>query len=131
MSSTSLAVKYSTWPAMLPFELALGIHDLDTILEGHGLEREDWEDFEQNPLFRREVAAAVKEVHTSGISFKRKAAVQAEMYLQQMDNLMHDLDTAPTTKLEIFKTMVKCGDLEPKSDKQGATAGQFNIQINF
>lgn len=129
--STSLAIKNVTWPAMLPFELALGIHSLEDILEGHGLSHFDWEMIEDNPLFKREVAAAMLEVAETGMSFKRKAAVQAETYLKDMDDLMASIDTAPSTKLEIFKTLVKCGDLEPKGEKQGSLAGQFNIQINF
>lgn len=129
--STALAIKHTTWPAMLPFELALGIHSLEAILDGHGLSLYDWEIIEDNPLFKREVAAAMLEVAESGMSFRRKAAVQAETYLLDMDNLMNSVDTAPSTKLDIFKTLVKCGDLEPKDSKAGATAGQFNIQINF
>lgn len=129
--STSLAIKHVTWPAMLPFELALGIHPLDTILEGHGLSHYDWELIEENTLFRKEVAAALKEVHETGMSFKRKSAVQAEMYLEELDALMNSVDTAPSVKLEVFKTLVKCGELEPKTDKQSAAGGQFNIQINF
>lgn len=130
--SLSIATKHTQWPALLPFEIALGIEDMPTILARHGLDWQEWEIIQNNSSFRKELVAAHKEVAESGMSFRRKAAIQAEMYLQELDAVMFAVDTAPSTKLEIFKTLVKCGDLEPVHKGESATAGNaFNIQINF
>jgi hypothetical protein len=121
------------WPATLPFEVALGIHPLDEILLRHDLDRAQWAEIEGNKVFRQELIGAQQEIAESGLSFKRRAALQAELYLEEVDNLMLDPDTAPSLKLEIFKTMVKCGDLEPvpAKDKDAGSNQTFNIQINI
>jgi len=131
--SLALATKHTQWPALLPFEIALGIENLPTILENHDLSYDEWELIQCNATFRKELMAAHKEVAETGMSFRRKAAIQAEMYLTELDAVMFAPDTAPSTKLEIFKTLVKCGDLDPAQKKEdGSNQGTaFNIQINF
>lgn len=130
--SLAIATRHTQWPALLPFEIALGIEDTPTILDRHELSWAEWDLIQNNASFRKELINAHKEVAESGISFRRKAAIQAEMYLAELDSVMFAVDTAPSTKLEIFKTLVKCGDLEPVHKGESAPVGNaFNIQINF
>ena len=85
-----------------------------------------------NRAFRIDLARARKELQESGISFKRKAAIQAEMYLKNMDDLMADSDTSPTVKHTIFRSMALLGELEPKKDSDEIGGGlNFAIQINM
>ncbi len=119
------------WPALLPFELALGVEDLSTILQSHDIGEREWEVIQNNSTFRRELVAAHKEVAESGISFRRKAAIQAEMYLEELDLIMTSSDTPSSLKLEIFKTLVKYGELEPIREEARGPNSAFNIQINF
>ena len=129
--SSAIVRTDASWPATLPFEVALGVHSLDEILTSHGLDTDDWEILTRNTSFRKELIAAQKEVAETGLSFQRKAAIQAEMYLSDIDALMCGSETAPSIKLEIFKTLAKYGNLEPAPAKEQDNASTFNIQINF
>jgi hypothetical protein len=119
-----------SWPPQLTMDLALGVDALGDILERCALSESQYELLMLNPAFRGELLMLRKEVAEKGITFKRKAAVQAEMYLNQMDDLILDPNTAPSVKLEIFKTLSKLGGLEPKEEKGDATS-VANIQINI
>lgn len=123
----------AAWPPQLPFDIALGIKSLEEILEQHGLEYAEWLVIQKHPVFKSELAAAHSEITESGMSFRRKAALQAELYLEELDRLMMDPEVAPSTRVDIFKTLVKCGDLEPAAKKaDDADSKQtFNIQINL
>lgn len=120
------------WSSKLLFDLALGIDDLETILTRHALPVAAYSALCENPHFRRDLVVLTKELQESGVSFKRKAALQAEMYLEDMDNLMREAATPPSVKKDIFIHMAKLGELEPEKKTEGSSVGAaFNIQINL
>jgi hypothetical protein len=121
------------WPAALTIDMALALDPVEDVLERYGLTTTQWDMLQDNPAFRLDLARTRKELAESGLSFKRKAATQAEMYLMDMDNLMTDPDVAPGTKVDIFKTCAKLGELEPKKDRPDGegNAPTVNVQINF
>jgi uncharacterized protein YutE (UPF0331/DUF86 family) len=132
--STKALQSLTLWPPLLPLDIAIGIDDTQTILDRHGIDDETWETLQNLPAFRQELVRVTKEVRETGVSFKRKAAYQAETYLEDLDHLMTNLDTPPTVKLDIFKTLAKLGELEPKDSKegQGGNSGPtFALQINI
>jgi hypothetical protein len=122
-----------TWPASLVVDVALAIDDLDSILERYGMSHTQWDFLSDNPAFKIELSRVRKEITENGLSFKRKAATQAEMYLTNMDALMCNPDVAPSVKHSIFTSLVKYGELEPKKESADSAAGgmAFNIQINM
>jgi hypothetical protein len=122
-----------SWPAALVIDMALALDPVEDVLERYGLNDQQWDLLQDNPAFRLDLARTRKELAESGLSFKRKAATQAEMYLMDMDQLMQDKDVAPGTKVDIFKTCAKLGELEPKKDREGSdvSAPSVNVQINF
>jgi len=120
------------WSPKLVFDLALGLDDLESILTRHGISYGDYNAISDNPTFRRELVSATKELQETGVTFKRKAAIQAELYLEEMDSLMRADITPPSVKTDIFKTMAKLGELEPeKKSDSSIGSNQFNIQINL
>lgn len=122
------------WPQGLVLDLALGIDSLDDILVRYGMDANQWEALSDNKAFRLDLARVRKEISENGLSFRRKAATQAEMYLQDMDGIMSDPDASDTLKHNIFTTMARLGELEPvKSGKDGdgGNGMNFNIQINM
>ena len=130
--SNSIVSAENIWPTMLPFEVALGINPIDEVLDAHDIDQQEWEAIQANPSFRKSLMAAQKEVAETGLSFQRKAAIQAEMYLEDVDALMTSIDTSPSLKVDIFKAMVKFGNLEPVAAKADAAGNStFNIQINI
>jgi hypothetical protein len=120
---------------MLTMDLALGLDPIDEILARHGIDCYLWESLQSNLTFRRELMVLRKELAESGTTFKRKAALQAETYLTEMHTLMQDPSVPPPTKVDIFKTLAKLGELEPKDSSklkgEGSNVPQFAIQINI
>lgn len=120
------------WSPKLVYDLALGLDPLDDVLLRHGLSINEYNAVADNPVFRRELVVATKELQENGVPFKRKAAIQAELYLDDMDQLMRDQLTPPSVKTDIFKTMARLGELEPEKKSESSDRGsQFNIQINL
>jgi len=122
------------WPQALVVDIALGIDPRSDIEERYNLKPEQLDFLLENRAFRIDLARIRKEIAENGLSFKRKAATQAEMYLLDMDRIMADPDTPPGIKKDIFVQMARLGELEPKTAKDGEiTAGglAFNIQINM
>lgn len=124
----------SAWPATLAVDVALGIDSMDTIFDRYGLQPYEWDIIANTPAFKAELVATVRELRESGLSFKRKAAAQAETYLEDMEDLMSDATVPPSVKVDIFKTLARLGELEPKEaagGPGGAGGVQFNLQINL
>lgn len=120
------------WPPALIIDLALELDCTEDILTRYSLVQSDLDKLYRTPAFRRDVGMMQRELRENGVTFSRKAALQAENYLDNMDTLMFTSETPASTKLEIFKTMTKLGKLEPKEDKDDGNQGtQINVQINL
>lgn len=132
MVPTSTKISQNPWPPKMVIDLAMGLDDIETILTRHDMPVAVYNALRENPLFRRELICATKELQENGVTFKRKAALQAEMYLEDMDNVMRDDKTPPSVKKDIFIHMAKLGELEPEKKGDGTSSGPaFNIQINL
>ena len=121
----------SPWHARLPFDIALG-EDQQTLCDRYNLPPDELESLYFVPAFRREIADHQKQIREEGVTFRQKAKVQAEMYLEVLDQIVNDADVSPATRLDAIKSTVKWADLEPKVDKTAQSSmPQFNIQINL
>ena len=108
------------WPPQLIFDLALGLDcEEETLQERYNLTPADLASLYALPHFRQEVALMTRELNEKNTIFKTKAKVQAEDCLDDMYNLMKDMDTPAGTKLAIFQTLAKFGELEPKKEVTG------------
>jgi len=120
------------WDPRMVMDLAIGIDDLDEILVRYDLSHTEFNILTETSSFRRELALAMKDVRDKGVTFSSKAKVQAESYLEVLDNLVYDLGTPAGVRLDAIKSAVKWGGLEPKDDKNSAEGvPQVNVQINF
>lgn len=121
----------SPWHARLPFDIALG-EDQQVLCDRYNLQPEELETLYYISAFRREIADHAKSIREEGVTFRQKAKVQAEMYLEVLDDIVNNADVSPATRLDAIKSVVKWGDLEPKVDKAAQSSmPQFNIQINL
>lgn len=140
-SNTSLAVRTSLrnqdtpnhWDPRLVIDLALEMEEPAALLERYSLTEDAFLALMSNPVFRHEVASAGRELREKGLSFQRKAAVQAETYLGTLDDIVHDTSTPASTRLACIQSVVRWGKLEPEKDKDGSGSGghNINVQINF
>jgi hypothetical protein len=129
---TSNLTKTAPWDPRLILDLAIGVDSLEEILARYGMSLSEYEHMSTLPVFKKELAQTMRDVRENGNSFRAKAKVQAEYYLQEVDELVNDKTTPAGVRLDAIKSVVKWGDLEPKdakTDGTGATA--VNIQINF
>jgi hypothetical protein len=86
----------------------------------------------ENPHFRKEIAVMMRELAENGQSFRIKARLQAEAYLDVVDDIVNDLSVGASVRLDAINKMVQWGDLVPKEKKgEGDSAPQINVQINF
>jgi hypothetical protein len=121
------------WDPRLVLDLALAIEDTGPILDRYDLQQEDYDALMRTPSFRRDLALTMREVRENGLSFRHKARVQAESYLEVLDQLVYSPATPASTRLDGIKQAVTWGDLAP-SDKKGDSQQQaqaINISINF
>jgi len=120
------------WPPQLITELAMQLDDTAVVLARHGMEDGHYQHLLTIPMFRREVAAAMKEHSENGNTYRRKARIQAETYLTVVDQIVNNSEVAASTRIDAIKYVGKMGDLEPRDKKDDANAGaQINVQINF
>jgi hypothetical protein len=126
------SIPNSAWDTKLVFDLALGIDDLDDILERHQIEKSYLDLLYDNRLFRSEILGLKSEMQKDGVSLRTKARLQAESYLRVMDDMVHDISTTASVRLDTIKQICKLGDVEPKKDSAGTISGEgFNLQINI
>ena len=121
------------WDPRLILDLALGVEDLDTVLPRYNLTFDDYETLAHSPIFRRELALTIRDVRENGLPFKAKARVQAEAYLEVLDELVYNDGTPASTRLEAIKSTVAWGGLIPKESKEDnqTNATQINVSISF
>ena len=121
------------WDPRLILDLALGVEDLDSVLPRYSLTTDDYEPLAHSPIFRRELALTIRDVRENGLPFKAKARVQAEAYLEVLDELVYSDGTPASTRLEAIKSTVAWGGLIPKESKEDSqtNATQINVSINF
>lgn len=121
----------SEWPPQLPVALALQVEDLDQILDRFNLTPERFALLQPLPAFRKAVAEAEKEVRETGHTFKLKCKGIAEDFLDSLYLSLHDDSVGLTTKVDVFKYLVKMGGLEPVPIKEASGPTGTAVQINI
>lgn len=111
-----------SWPARLPFDFAMG-EDANTLLERYDLQPSQLHSLVFTPAFMKEVDKHRQEILDNGVSFRLKAKIQAEEYLQEIDNLINDADTSPAVRLDAIKSVVKWSGYEPTTQNQSQASG--------
>lgn len=126
-------VSPNLWDPRLVLDLAVGVDSLEDILIRYDLSEREFELLNQVQAFRRELALTIRDVRENGVPFTSKARVQAESYLEVVDNMVLDSETPASVRLDAIKSIVKWGKLEPKDDKASDTtnATQINVNISF
>ena len=121
------------WDPRFLLDLAVGVDALPDILDRYGFTEDSFDTLSRSRIFRKELAQTIRDVRENGVSFTQKARIQAESYLEVIDQLVYDFNTPASTRLESIRSMVKWGRLEPKEDKEsaGTNAQQININISF
>jgi len=119
------------WDPNLPFEVAMGLDDTETILDHFSLTPQQFEVISAHPLYRRELSEHIKDLRENGLSYKTKAKVMAEEYLLDLHSIVKSSLATQSTKLDAIKYVTKVAELEPVKGVEAAGNNTVNIQINI
>ena len=121
------------WDPRLVLDLAIAVDDLSVILARYDLTEAEFNLLSDTPVFRRELALAMRDARENGVGFQVKAKIQAESYLSVLDALVYDNNTPASVRLECIRSAVQWGALLPKEAKADSTqnATQINVNISF
>jgi hypothetical protein len=120
-------------PQELIWHIAAGLEDPEIVAKRFGYEGQTWEKLKANKPFQVAVAAQASEFEANGMTFKNKSKLIAADLLERLYALARHRDTSIVQLHDIFKTITKLADLEPKSEKNAAadTGPRFSININL
>lgn len=133
-SSASLQPTFQ-YPPTLPHDIALAStqEELDDLLKRHSLTQIEYDYISDLPVFRREVSEWKSKIHQEGYGFKLKLRGLAEAYIPELISILYDTSVAPSVRIDTFKYITKCAELEPKKqDLEGTGGAKITIEIaNF
>ena len=121
------------YPPTLPVEIALRVAPLKDICEAYGISYEQWQDLRYDPVFQRDLAAAVELVRKDGMSVKLKAGLQAEEMLKTSWAMVQDVTGAipPSVRADLLKFTFRVAGLIEPPQSAAANIPALNIQINL
>jgi hypothetical protein len=119
------------FPPMLAMELAMKIDTPANICAAYGLTRGEFAQLVRHPVFIKAYQEAVESLKVDGMSFKVKARMQAESYLDTAWTMARNPGTSDAVRADIIKNTVRWAGYDAKAAELGAGNGGFNIQINL
>lgn len=121
------------YPPTLPIEIALRTAPLPQLQAEYGYTNDEWGALKDDPAFLADLAAAVEMVRKEGMSFKKKAQLQAEELLKTSWRLIHaPADEVPSSvKADLIKATARWAGYDNKEAAQGGNATALQININL
>lgn len=118
------------FPPLMPMELAMRIDTPANICEAYGYSREDFAAMIQHPVFIKAYQEASEALKVEGASFRVKARLQAEAYLETSFAMVQNPATADSVRADLIKNTVRWAGYDAKAQESGQN-NAFNIQINL
>lgn len=124
------------WSRRFVYELALRLAPVRSICEAHGITQSEWLAISKNPVFVADLRRADEELKVEGASFRVKAAMLAEDFLDKAHEMVHSPHDMvdPTVKRNLIRDMVRHAGLDASLDQEadGARgAPTVAVQINL
>lgn len=119
------------WSAHLVMDVALN-SSVDSICEVHELQQHTLHQICESPVFASQVAAVRKQLEKEGATFKMKAQLQADFYLQQVHEMIMDKEMDPRVRTRLIENVARWAGLDaPQAVGSHGALGGFSISINF
>ena len=115
----------------LAVELALAVDDAENIFASYGYSPEQAAALLEDKQFGIILQRATKDIQTSGLSFRTKAALMAGELLPYSHDLATDPMVSPAVRLDSIKWVTKVAGLEPKEKDDQKTGGGLTLSITF
>lgn len=121
-----------TYPPTLPIEIALRTAPLPEICAAYSISHEEWLVLRNDPVFQRDLTAAVELVKKDGMSFKLKAQLQADELLKTSWKMIHsnNEEVPASVRADLLKFTVRAAGLAEPAEK-GSGGPQNALQINI
>lgn len=117
--------------AEMVMEIACGMEEPLVVARRYGFTDVEFGALCQWPEFNRQVEAKRAELKASGHTFRLMAGWMAEDLAKDLYKQAKGTDATLPQKHEVFKTMAKLADYEPKVNAQVQSGPGFSIQIVF
>lgn len=119
------------FPALFPFELALGQYGPRELCEEYGLTKAEFAVLLDNPVFVNAYNRAREMIAKDGTGFKVKAKLQAEVIIDTAYKMAHNEAIPAPVRADMIKSIVRWAEYEPKKDAGSGSTQAFQININF
>lgn len=121
------------YPPTLPVEIALRVAPLKDICAAYGISRDEWLALKNDPVFQRDLTAAVELVKKDGMSFRLKAKLQSEELLKTSWRMIHaKSDEVPASvRADLLKFTIRAAGLAEPAEKAGGLQNALQININL
>lgn len=121
-----------SYPPTFPVEIALRVAPLKDICAAYGITLEEWLELKEDPLFKRDLIAAVEMVKKDGMSFRLKAQLQSDELLKTSWRMIHaGPEVPPSVKADLLKFTVRAAGYAEPAEKVGNMGNTLQIQINL
>lgn len=111
-------------------ELALGLESPDALCIRYDITPSEYSLLLANPVFQTDLTHWKSKMVDEGLSFKLKARIQAESYLEEIDELISDPTTSKETKLAAISRIVSWAGLE-QSKTTSEAGSKPSVTINI
>lgn len=116
-------------------EIAMGMQEIDVILQNYKLTAPEWERIQRDPHFSEVLCACVVEWNSAVNTEQRikfKSAVMLEEWLAEANSRLHDKNENLSAKVELAKFLGRLNDLGLGTGKGVVEQGEkFSITINL
>jgi hypothetical protein len=115
-------------------EIAINLHDIETILSNNQISPEAWERIKSDPRFQRLLDGEVQAWHAAGNTTERtklKAGALIEEFLPEANARLHDRGESLAAKTELMKTLARVAGMGERAAIEGASGGGFTVTINL
>jgi hypothetical protein len=115
-------------------EIAMGLHDTETILKTHEIDAKTWERLQANPVFRGLVvseATAWNSALNTHERTKLKAAALVEEWLPEANTRAHDPKETLSAKVELMKLLKGIAGMGITNAADGGGGERLSVTINL
>jgi hypothetical protein len=116
-------------------EIAMDHNSIETILNNHQINSNEYERIKEDPRFQRMLAAEIEAWNSAGNTLERtklKAGALIEEWLPEANARIHDRSEALNAKSEIVKTLVRIAGMGlDRANIEGAAGEKFSVTINL
>lgn len=118
------------WHPMFPIELAMKTAPVQDVCAAYGVDKATFMVMLDHPMFQKAYNEAVDKLAKEGMSYKVKAQLISEDGLKTVHELINNVDTPASVRMDALKFAARVAGYEQKSGEFGILAPmQININL--